>query len=960
MLLNSSQEREGISDGADGLGLDRSSNEPAALKTEGEAPLEVQIRLMRNQLGMLQSRILELEQSTRLRQPGSAGSKSRISQDPRDFSQVFVMEEERVEYKKKGDLAPDRETLDTQELDTQELDSQELDDHVSDDQVSEDHKGVDVKPVPTIPQLRRVVWSDFKNPYLNEKPLHPIDVLLGPARYYWQRDSQGKNGNLDPNYFEHSFGKNFDPRRTQLPDAVPERIRINSEAILSVLNDICEEPIPTDKPRVFLQPYKFIVTYETEIRQRLKDLESKWTNYHVVRSKGRDVRPKPSIKNTFHTFQESSVDEKRDPKDSLDTLQDLRCLVEFMDDDLTPILRKYRFGSDLTKKISFRNLWYLFKPGDDVLCTLKAESGPDLQSTWRVLRVSEGRPHLSANSQMVELINPFKITCYKIGYNGTSFGPIPHFFEILPFEGEKYITSLDIVPIGMVEDPKGFREQWRTLGLRFKTYTTPQHQIYFGSTLLHHTNGERCAKVQRTENLNGSVIIDIKAAVREDEQWVPEMAIPTGFFGDRSELSEDFETCLWSDRNEKLLLGELRRGEEIYDDDWVDSKGRIDMSSKNLFLSTYQHSQAVDTNSLTDDDLILLPDRICGFDLHRRRFALFDVRHLQYVDKQTEGWKDLKLLRGHKNMIQALVQNHFADKSFRAGRQTQRSDIDLVRGKGEGLIILLHGTPGVGKTSTAECVAASLGRPLFPITCGDLGTSATQIETGLYEIFAQAEAWGCVLLLDEADVFLAQRTRTDLDRNAVVSVFLRVLEYYKGILFLTSNRVGAFDEAFKSRIHLSLYFPCLNRDQTRAIFNMNLDRTEKRKGRAMTVDRVGVMDFALRHFDENKKRNTRWNGRQIRNAFQTAVALAEYEAAAAQESNAWLKVGHFETVAEASLQFDMYIAETTGADEAQRAMLERTRADNFKWAARSRDNFSSPGPSHGSYQSPATNTNADH
>jgi SpoVK/Ycf46/Vps4 family AAA+-type ATPase len=74
-----------------------------------------------------------------------------------------------------------------------------------------------------------------------------------------------------------------------------------------------------------------------------------------------------------------------------------------------------------------------------------------------------------------------------------------------------------------------------------------------------------------------------------------------------------------------------------------------------------------------------------------------------------------------------------------------------------------------GKTSTAECVAQLLGKPLFPITCGDLGTSADQVETQLYEIFGKAEKWDCVLLLDEADVFLASRGKNDLKRNAVVS-----------------------------------------------------------------------------------------------------------------------------------------------------------------------------------------------
>lgn len=43
-------------------------------------------------------------------------------------------------------------------------------------------------------------------------------------------------------------------------------------------------------------------------------------------------------------------------------------------------------------------------------------------------------------------------------------------------------------------------------------------------------------------------------------------------------------------------------------------------------------------------------------------------------------------------------------------------------------------------------------------------------------------------MLDEAEVFLEERTQADLQRNALVSVFLRALEYYDGILILTTNR----------------------------------------------------------------------------------------------------------------------------------------------------------------------------
>ena len=76
---------------------------------------------------------------------------------------------------------------------------------------------------------------------------------------------------------------------------------------------------------------------------------------------------------------------------------------------------------------------------------------------------------------------------------------------------------------------------------------------------------------------------------------------------------------------------------------------------------------------------------------------------------------------------------------------------------------------GVGKTSTAECVAEATGKPLFPITCGDLGLTPEHVEKTLRDTFHLAQLWDCVLLLDEADIFLAQRNKTDLQRNALVS-----------------------------------------------------------------------------------------------------------------------------------------------------------------------------------------------
>lgn len=203
-------------------GLDCRLNELTGQSEKGEAPLEEQIRLMRDQLEMLQSRILELEHSTRSRQSGAAENIGKPQQHEEDSSQVSIVKEEKVDDQKSVE----------QELDHHEFDDQGSEDQEPGDQVSKDEEGIEMKPHHTTPRLRRVKWLDFKNIYANERPLHAIDVLMGPARYYWQMDSEDTNI-LDPHSFKYkvarssSFWQDLDTTRGQLPNVMPGRIRIN-------------------------------------------------------------------------------------------------------------------------------------------------------------------------------------------------------------------------------------------------------------------------------------------------------------------------------------------------------------------------------------------------------------------------------------------------------------------------------------------------------------------------------------------------------------------------------------------------------------------------------------------------------------------------------------------------------------------------------------------------------------
>lgn len=153
-----------------------------------------------------------------------------------------------------------------------------------------------------------------------------------------------------------------------------------------------------------------------------------------------------------------------------------------------------------------------------------------------------------------------------------------------------------------------------------------------------------------------------------------------------------------------------------------------------------------------------------------------------------------------------------------------------------------------------------------------------------------------------------------------------MLEYYAGILFLTTNRIGDFDEAFASRIHMSLHYPALDEVSTAQVFRLNLGLIKTRLRERVKIEEDKIITAAQKHWREHK--DARWNGRQIRNACQTALALAEFDAQPQgkkydikEKSSAkvHLKLGHLEIVSNAYLEFTNYLKAVHGADADWRA-----------------------------------------
>jgi hypothetical protein len=261
---------------------------------------------------------------------------------------------------------------------------------------------------------------------------------------------------------------------------------------------------------------------------------------------------------------------------------------------------------------------------------------------------------------------------------------------------------------------------------------------------------------------------------------------------------------------------------------------------------------------LTEEQCLLASPMVRGFSFTEKKFLDFFIDKLSPVDWNTQCFEQLVLPEDQKELVQALVAEH-TQRTAHSGHGFD----DIVKGKGRGLILVLHGPPGVGKTLTAECVAEFSQRPLYIVSSGDLGTSSTALDDRLSRTLDLACTWNAVLLIDEADVFLERRSLHDMERNSLVSIFLRTLEYYSGILFMTTNRVRTFDDAFKSRIHVPLKYDKLPAESRLKIWKNFLAHVDG----GVDIDEDGFRTLAEGNL----------NGRQIKNVVRTAKSLAAHK-----------------------------------------------------------------------------------
>ncbi|KAI1375462.1 P-loop containing nucleoside triphosphate hydrolase protein [Hypoxylon crocopeplum] len=538
-----------------------------------------------------------------------------------------------------------------------------------------------------------------------------------------------------------------------------------------------------------------------------------------------------------------------DEEYALTTVRHIDVLLNYLDKSMGDMMleERKRHNSSIPSA-TFDNLWLILKPGEVVYAKQDYKWTPFVISCVHNGYYSDDGPV------------SYVVDCWNITYVSERFCRTMHSFSIQPFTSEEAIMNLAVIPARFFkgEDgkmaPKEVTAKQIMLGKKvWELSKGPSYKSYDGSLVEKEPDFNWNYPTSATGYMSGRVIVDCAGFQRYSVECPGESRRrgrspppPNQRPPPKDQLPYFAPSCGCNACNK------------------VNSKENL-----SPFASFEDLDPTTDAASEVDLYYLVLSKVLSGFILGERRWGHFNVEHLREVEFDGDAFNYLVLDEEIKLTVRALI-GKFASAN---GRVTPWPN-DFVKNKGQGRIFLLHGSPGVGKTCTAECVAELTHRPLLSLTSGDLSTNSYQVEKNLEYFLQLGERFGAMVLLDEADVYLEARRAKDIARNGLVSIFLRALEYYRGVLFLTTNRVQTFDSAFTSRIHVALHYKALADADREKIWLNSFERLERDSAGKVHVS-VATREYAYESADV---RSLRWNGREIRNALQTTVALAETEA----------------------------------------------------------------------------------
>ena len=481
---------------------------------------------------------------------------------------------------------------------------------------------------------------------------------------------------------------------------------------------------------------------------------------------------------------------------------------------LTPVIASSVLSHALTKKtgkVNFSNIWQIFPPNELVMTRF---FGVDV--ICRVVKyrfIPETRTCPAA----------WVIDIEYVDWNGEGSGFATTSVTMQEFDGNRRVQALPVYPISFIADVEKTKSAFIERGRKFESLRGYKYMLCNGTKILLETEKPEQRPVA------GKVCVDAYAYYRSCNIVKPKLRSLSG-----EETSDEAEAP---------------------DPDLSDTPYEMDFSAAPVEVSTVAKGPAErieNLQTLTDEQCLLSTPWMKGFDMKAKEWCELQVSELQDMTWNDEAFEKLVLPEGEKDLAWAFVEN----------KSLSKTDFDdFIPDKGRGLIILMFGPPGVGKTFTAEAVAERSRVPLYLMSAGDLGTKPSDVEKSLERALELCRMWNAMLLLDEADVFLGTRTNESLARNELVSIFLTKLEYYQGILFLTTNRISSIDHAFQSRVDLFLPYHDLTNAARRQVWENFIDRAGR--------DKFDINDESL-----EKLSQLNLNGREIKNLIKSAQLLS--------------------------------------------------------------------------------------
>ncbi|KAH0420931.1 ATPase [Colletotrichum camelliae] len=512
----------------------------------------------------------------------------------------------------------------------------------------------------------------------------------------------------------------------------------------------------------------------------------------------------------------SALDDKKLDEE---TRQHLRLLNDAIAPEVTDIINRVK---DYKKNnvVDFKYLWAIFEPGCTVFTTEHGHQMAACFETSTYIETQNGKQLL--------------LWCKSINWEKSDFGWESKTLNIKEFKNTILISSLPVFPLKNHKGHAIIEQNLTQRGKLFESLCGLQYRDYDGQAVqvvqLQHSFEVR----EKTVRVQERVVIDAEAYDRFNPY---DQTFTHPILEDKE---KDVESCRFGHAEYNVIPIDLVNKEEP-------------------------------KKTLTDYQRLLCAPLVRGYALKTKRWLRLSVSSVKEIELNEGAFSSLVLPENYKKLLRAFMESQL---------QFKNDFDDFVAGKGKGIVILLSGSPGTGKTLTVESVAEVLKAPLYSLSAGDLGTDSGNVQERLDDALQLAADWNAVLLIDECDVFLEARSSDNLDRNELVSIFLRTIEYYEGIMFLTTNRLDSIDPAFHSRVHLSLEYPGLEKSSRKEIWSGFLDKIGK-----------GEQRHALSEEDIGRLASLDLNGRQIKNILKTSNLLACSE-------KARLRFDHVKTVLE--------------------------------------------------------------